>query len=105
MATQKSGTCLVPGGGYKPKKENPDNAVKREVYEELGMRVEATKKLGEYKTSAQGKRDTVDIFLCHASSSTYQKNSEISDVQWVKIEEIQETENCPQITYYALSLM
>ncbi len=95
----------LPGGGYNPKRETSNNAAQREVYEELGINIKSTNYLGQYKTSAQGKRDTVDIFLCYANSSTFKKNSEISEARWVGFDEIQENDNFTPITHYALMLL
>ncbi len=53
---------LIPGGGYSPKKEEPLEAILREVKEELSANVEQVEKIGIYTTTAEGKYDTVTLF-------------------------------------------
>lgn len=50
------------GGGFDPKKENEDDAIRREIQEELGVSPMSVRKLGTYKTGSEGKVDTVEIF-------------------------------------------
>lgn len=53
----------LPGGGIN-KKEDPEKGVLRELYEELGIVLDrADFLLGTYTSSAEGKKDTVYIFV------------------------------------------
>ncbi len=52
-----------PGGGIN-KNESPEQAVIRELYEEVGIRIDSIDYLlGTYTTSDEGKRDTVYLFV------------------------------------------
>ncbi|MEY3784590.1 MAG: hypothetical protein RLZZ230_912, partial [Candidatus Parcubacteria bacterium] len=52
----------IPGGGYRPGKEKSEDAAKREVMEEVGINILNLKKVGEYYSDSEGKRDTVILF-------------------------------------------
>lgn len=84
----------IPGGGYNPKKEPAAAAAAREVLEELRVRVIDLQELGEYKTSSEGKRDTVIMF-----SGTLENieemipNPEISELAWVEAYTVSERGN------------
>lgn len=69
----------LPGGSYRPKRESPQSAAKREAKEELGLELTNLQLLGEYKTTAEGKRDTVTIFQAKAIDSTITPNFEIEE--------------------------
>jgi len=94
----------LPGGGYKPRRESPQAAVAREIHEELGLRVSTSSHLGEYKTQAQGKRDTVAIFLCQVEAATITKNSELAEARWFSPAALQEIDKLYTITRRALEL-
>ena len=78
----------LPGGGYHPKRESPVRAIEREIREELSVTPDSTEQLGEYQTDAEGKRDTVTIFLCRITSDHARGNSEIAEVKWVSLDKI-----------------
>jgi 8-oxo-dGTP pyrophosphatase MutT (NUDIX family) len=75
----------IPGGGYNPKKENAEAAAKREVFEELGVKVIQLSLLGEYLTSIEGKQDTVTMYKgTIESASAIKTNPEISEIEWAE---------------------
>jgi 8-oxo-dGTP diphosphatase len=84
----QSGKWNLPGGGYNPKRESSEVAIRRELGEELSLECKSVQVLGEYFTDAQGKQDTVTIFLCEPSSLQFKLNSELCSTQWVNIAEI-----------------
>lgn len=71
----------LPGGGYNPTRENPLVAGIREVKEELGIDLsrEKSKIIGEYKTTGEGKRDTVAIVLGVIKNSDVENEFELSN--------------------------
>lgn len=77
-----------PGGGYRPSQETPAAAVQRELREELGVGCRAVSKLGEYWTNAEGKQDTVSIFVCELDSYNFSINRELFKVDWRDLEDL-----------------
>lgn len=94
----------LPGGGYKPKKETAEQAVIRETKEELSLDVTKLQELGAYKTSAEGKRDTVTIFSCCADMITLKQNAEIAEVKMVDVDDEAYLPQTYRITRFAIGL-
>lgn len=82
-----------PGGRFFPHKEQAKHATIREVKEELGVNLINPVYIGEYFTDYEGKRDTVSIFCSSTNSTDFTPNSEVSEVQWVHIEDIIDNKN------------
>ena len=80
----------LPGGGYNPKRETASAAIAREIMEELSLAPSRVKRLGEYTTDAEGKRDTVTIFLCQTAGDIGTLNYEIAETAWVPIDTARE---------------
>lgn len=78
----------LPGGGFNPKQESAEEATCREVFEELGIGLAELTYLTEYKTSAEGKRDTVSIFTAVAKSDELTLSSEIRSAEWFDLSNI-----------------
>ncbi|MFK7801081.1 MAG: NUDIX hydrolase [Anaerolineae bacterium] len=95
----------LPGGGYRPNHESPESAAKHETKEELGIELTNLQKLGEYKTSAQGKRDRVTIFLSQTLSSTITSNSEIAEFKWMTPTDFVNSSPLYQISKHAMHLL
>jgi len=75
----------IPGGGYNPKKESAEAAAKREIFEELGVKVLQLQLLGEYLTAREGKQDTVLMFKgTVADVAAIKTNPEISELEWAE---------------------
>jgi ADP-ribose pyrophosphatase len=77
-------------GGFVEAGESPAEAVRREIFEETGLRVEAPSIIGAY-TSRYGDdgKWTVDVaFHCQAPSSELSLSAESSDAAWVSIEQM-----------------
>ena len=87
----------LPGGGYRPKREAPESAIEREIREELSLTPHKTEKLGEYRTDAEGKRDTVTLFLCRITSDYVNANSEIAEVRWVSLDNLDRVRNSARV--------
>jgi 8-oxo-dGTP diphosphatase len=94
----------LPGGGFNPRRESPDGAIAREIREELRLHVLTATELGEYRTQAQGKRDTVTIFACQVGDEPFALNEEITEARWFSPSEIAELERLYPITRRALEL-
>lgn len=56
---------LLPGGGI-GRRESPEAAAKREIEEEVGLRVTGVARVSEHFSASEGKRDT--IHLCRAEA-------------------------------------
>jgi 8-oxo-dGTP pyrophosphatase MutT (NUDIX family) len=89
---RKSNYWNFPGGGIK-KNEDPARGALRELREETGIIVNAVDyQLGEYCSKAEGKRDTVFIFVATAPNKTIPKlEIEIQKAQWFSISALPET--------------
>ena len=75
-------------GGFVEAGESPAEAVRREIFEETGLRVETSSIIGAY-TSRYGDdgKWTVDVaFHCRVSTGDLSLSAENSDAAWVPIE-------------------
>lgn len=57
----RSELWVLPGGGV-GWREAPEAAVRRESMEEVGCRLSALRAIGEYRSRAEGKRDTIHLY-------------------------------------------
>lgn len=81
----------LPGGGLE-KNEDPEVCLIREVEEELKIKIDKTEyKLGEYCAKAEGKRDTVYIFVANSPTFEFKKQWEIDDAEWFTWENLPDT--------------
>ncbi len=72
----------IPGGGVKSG-ESVENAVTREVSEEVGINVTNLKLVGSYSSDIEYKRDMIHLFTAKVSSHYFNLNQgEISVAQW-----------------------
>ncbi|WP_436528342.1 NUDIX domain-containing protein [Actinoplanes sp. HUAS TT8] len=73
----------LPGGGYRPRRESAEDAVRRECREELGIEFTGTVEvLDQLMTNLEGKRDHVTIFRGTASSAALRTNREVAEARW-----------------------
>jgi len=77
-----SGGWNLPGGGFNPKREQPENAARRETRQELGVDLCEITELGRYDSTAEYKRDTVICFLGRLRSDQLDPSAEIDAAQW-----------------------
>ena len=94
----------LPGGGYRPKREAPDSAIGREIREELSLTPHGTEQLGEYRTDAERKRDTVTLFLCRITSDHVKVNSEIAEARWVSLDNLDRIRNIARVALRGIEL-
>lgn len=94
----------LPGGGYQPKRESPERAIEREIGEELSVTPYTTERLGLYQTDAEGKRDTVTIFLCRITSDHARGNSEIAEIRWVSLDKLDQHQNIARVVFFGTEI-
>lgn len=89
---RKSNYWNFPGGGIK-KTEDPAQGALRELREETGIIInEVDYQLGEYCSKAEGKRDTVVIFVATAPNKVIPKlEIEIQQAAWFPFDQLPET--------------
>lgn len=72
----------IPGGGVHIH-ESYEEAARREIKEEVGITLGDIKKVGEYKSNKEYKRDTVVCFLTEVSNPTFRVDGiEIAEAGW-----------------------
>lgn len=92
----------IPGEGYNPKKESAENAAECEMQEELNLKVSNLSTIGEYKTTGEGKQDTVTIFSGTATNLLELKqSSEISQINWVNIDTVSTRDDIARVVNQA----
>ncbi len=76
------GRWTFPGGGIK-RKESPEEATRREVYEEVGLVLNEMRPLGSFVNTTEYKVDTIYCFHANVDSSKYKTdNFEIEEAKW-----------------------
>lgn len=95
----------VPGGGYRPSAETPEEAARREVREELALEIGPLTHLGEYFTDRFGNRDTAQIFATTVRATTVRPSFEIAEYRWASPRTILDELRTYGVTKHALSLL
>jgi ADP-ribose pyrophosphatase YjhB (NUDIX family) len=72
----------LPGGGYRPGRETPEDAARREIRQEVGVELGDLVVLGSYESTAEHKRDTVTCFQAAVARTGAASSAEISEVRW-----------------------
>jgi len=80
------GHWLLPAGSMKSG-ESLEEAVKREVNEETGLRIRIVKKLTEHVDPYT--KDRLANFLCRPLTLRIETSSELSEAKWFDVKEIQ----------------
>ncbi|MFH8567188.1 NUDIX hydrolase [Streptomyces sp. NPDC017993] len=75
-----------PPGGVLELNETPEDGVRREVYEETGIKVRVDRLTGVYKNLTRGV--VALVFRCHAESGHEQLSDESTAVEWLTGEEV-----------------
>lgn len=79
-----------PGGGVS-RGELPEEAIRREIYEEVGIEVGNPIHIGEYFSSRQYKQDTVFCYYAKVRNEFFQiDNGEVSEAAWFSEKEMPE---------------
>jgi 8-oxo-dGTP diphosphatase len=77
----------LPGGGYRPRRESAESAIRRECMEELGIEFgPVVDVLEELVTELEGKRDHLTIFRGTALSADLRPNREIAEARWTPLD-------------------
>ncbi|TSC89548.1 MAG: NUDIX hydrolase [Parcubacteria group bacterium Gr01-1014_3] len=86
---------MFPGGGIN-NNETPDQAIKRELLEEVGIAVENLRKIGEYTSNQEFKKDTVIVFTGITQNKELNIDTrEILEAKWFSIDHL------PEISEYS----
>lgn len=75
----------LPGGRYRPGRETPSDAARREVHEELGLRIRG--ELDELRTlevRTEGKRDTLTLLSGRAGGVEVRTSLELREARWLR---------------------
>lgn len=99
------GVWHIPGGGYWPRRETPEQAARREVREELGLEIGALTHLGEYRTDKLGNRDTAQIFSAVVRDASISTSAEIDEYIWASRRTVGETLRTYGVTRHAMDLL
>ncbi|EHM27366.1 MutT-like protein [Streptomyces sp. W007] len=75
-----------PPGGVLELSEAPEDGVRREVYEETGIKVQVDRLTGVYKNTARG--IVALVFRCHAEGGQEQLSEESTAVEWLTPDEV-----------------
>jgi len=71
-----------PGGGIY-RQETAEDAIKREIMEEVGIEVKDLRKIGEFISTAEYKIDTVTVFTGRSKNEQFKiDKKEILEAQW-----------------------
>ena len=86
----------MPGGGYRPGRETPEQAGVREVCEELALTItEVPTVLDTMRTTLEGKRDTLTIVQATPVSASFVPSPEIAEARWVRADVAAMPEGAP----------
>jgi 8-oxo-dGTP diphosphatase len=95
----------LPGGTYRPRRETPEQAARREVREELALEVGPLTRLGEYRTAKLGNRDTAQIFSTTVRDAAIRPGPEITEYRWIPPQAIEGTLRTYGLTKHAIALL
>lgn len=75
----------LPGGRYRPRRESPAEAGRREVAEELALAITGDlQEVTALETVAEGKRDRLTILVGTAASREVSTSLELSEARWLR---------------------
>lgn len=93
-------------GGILEKGESEEEALIREIKEEVNLDVrKISKKIGTYNYKRGNKIVTGNSYLVFVNNFNVKINSEISDFEWVSIEELEKFELAPGIEEEAMKAL
>ncbi|WP_412538360.1 NUDIX domain-containing protein [Longispora sp. K20-0274] len=75
----------LPGGGYRPRRESPEHAARRECREELGIELTSVERVSEHLTG-EGGRGHLTVLSGRAVSADLRPNEEIDATAWVPLD-------------------
>lgn len=75
----------LPGGRYRPSRETPAEAARREVHEELGLGIRGTlAELATLEARTEGKRDALTLLSGHADGVEVRCSLELHEARWLR---------------------
>ncbi len=77
----------LPGGGVK-RGESPEQAVRREICEELEIHLDETVAFGQYTNQVEGKIDTVYIYCARIQRQPAKTSPEIALARWFPVDHL-----------------
>jgi 8-oxo-dGTP diphosphatase len=84
----------VPGGGVN-NDESLEDAIRREVYEEVGIKEEKIEPIGTFQNIHEYKHDTVTVYKMNVQNKTVTiDNSEIESYQWFELSNLPAQQTC-----------
>jgi mutator protein MutT len=76
-------------GGKVEKNETPEEATKREIMEEVGIKLVDLKYCGQFLSTTEYKRDTIEIFSAEVKNKNLKVDSkEISEATWFSFKDL-----------------
>jgi ADP-ribose pyrophosphatase YjhB (NUDIX family) len=78
----------LPGGGYRPRRETPEQAARREMHQELGIHLGEVTVLGEFDSNRDHKRDTITSLRAEIPRSGEASSAEIREVRWFELADL-----------------
>ena len=76
---------VLPGGGI-GRRESPADGAAREVLEETGLTVERLTAVSVHRSEAEGKRDTIHLFIGHATGTPNADAGEVDDARFFPLD-------------------
>jgi len=92
----------IPGGGYKPTQETPEQAIERETKEEVGLTLDTVEKVGEYYSDNEGKRDAVILFKATVKNADLKISGEIAEAIWIDYKTLTGRTDVAKVTVQAI---
>lgn len=75
----------LPGGRYRPSRESPETAARREVGEELGLAIAGgLVQLTTTTSTLEGKQDTLTILAGTAAAESATTSLELTEARWLR---------------------
>ncbi len=81
---------LLPGGGLRPF-EKPPAGARREIKEEVGLRVERLEYFAAYRSRAEGRRDAVTLFTAFTRGTPTSDSIEIAEARFFPLDALPDT--------------
>jgi ADP-ribose pyrophosphatase YjhB (NUDIX family) len=78
---------MLPGSGVK-RREAPAEAGSRELRKEMGLRAAAPSPFARYRSSAEGRRDTIDLFVAPVTGEPTADGIELATARFFALDDL-----------------